>query len=155
MSVRTLLAVVAFAVGCADPSGPAFDGFWSSSGQWSGRIVMASSADDARWPRDPVTITRTTIEGDSLTVEVTYGGGCGTHAFALVSDGAWMESSPVQVRLRLAHDDDNDACDALLSRTLRFDLTALRQAYESAYHSSSGAIRLRLDDAPTFPTWQF
>jgi hypothetical protein len=73
------------------------------------------------------------VEGDTLSLDVQYGGGCAEHRFALLVDPAFMESQPVQVVARLAHDAGGDMCRALLTRTLRFDLTRLRQRYVAAY----------------------
>ena len=44
-----------------------------------------------------------------------------------------MESNPVQVNALLAHDDDDDPCDAVVSQRRTFDLTPFLEAYEEAY----------------------
>jgi hypothetical protein len=119
-------------------------GSWSLSSIWSGQVIIAGNTDASRWPSDPVTIAAATVKGDSVELAVTYGGGCRAHAFLLLSDGAWMESYPVQVGVRLAHDDEGDNCKALLSRILRFDLTPLKTTYNAAYHTTSGVIRLNI-----------
>jgi hypothetical protein len=93
------------------------------------------------------------VKGDSLELSVSFGGGCREHAFALLSDGAWMESYPVQLGVRLAHDAKGDVCKALLSRVLRFDLSPLRAAYNDSYHAASGIIRLNVRGAPASATY--
>jgi len=95
------------------------------------------------WPTDPFQSVLVRIEGDTLVAEVTYGGGCGEHRFALAFASLFMESEPVQVRGLLSHDARGDLCQALLRRTLRYDLTPLRRAYETAYRTGSGVIDLQ------------
>jgi hypothetical protein len=120
------------------------NGVWSLSSIWSGQIVIAENTDAPQWPSDPVTIVSAEVKGDSLELVVNYGGGCRAQSFLLLSDAAWMESYPVQVGVRLARDAQGDNCKALLSRMLRFDLSPLKAAYNAAYQSTTGIIRLNI-----------
>jgi hypothetical protein len=75
------------------------------------------------------------INGDTLTLDLTHGGGCKEHFYALfMSPAAFLESFPVQANLYLQHDDNDDACDALLQPKLRFDLRPVAELYEKFYH---------------------
>src|SRR5687767_105037 len=143
---RALIAGVAAIIACADPTEPP-NGYWSTTDTWVGQIVITPNADSPRWPSDAVTIQGFAFKGDSLELSVSFGGGCREHAFVLLADAAWMESYPVQVAVRLSHDANEDACDALLSRVLRFDLTPLKAAYASSYQVSTGIIKLNLRGA--------
>jgi len=101
--------------------------------------------DDPRpWPADSWTDIAHRVVGDTLSLDIQYGGGCAQHRFALLIDPAFMESQPVQVLARLAHDAGGDLCRALLSRTLRFDLSSLRQRYVAAYGTSGGTVVIGL-----------
>lgn len=99
----------------------------------------------ARLPSDPASVTSAAVHGDSLVLEVTFGGGCARHDFALYASGVWMESFPVQTPVSLAHDAHGDNCRALLSRELRFDLSPLADAYRRAY-GGGGTLVLRLQE---------
>jgi len=66
------------------------------------------------------------IKDDKLNIRVSYGGGCKEHSFQLNWDGIIMESFPPQVRFDLSHDNHGDTCMALLSDTLVFDLSAIK-----------------------------
>lgn len=146
LSMRKLLLLLCLA--CSDPTEPyPPNGHWSAIDTWVGRIVITPNADDPRWPSDAVTIQGFAIKGDSLELAVSYGGGCRDHAFVLLADAAWMESYPVQVGVRLSHEANDDACDAMMSRVLRFDLAPLRAAYASSYQAANGIIRLNLRGA--------
>eukprot|EP00634_Sargassococcus_sp_CCMP2135_P016200 CAMPEP_0198656514 /NCGR_PEP_ID=MMETSP1467-20131203/9944_1 /TAXON_ID=1462469 /ORGANISM="unid. sp., Strain CCMP2135" /LENGTH=150 /DNA_ID=CAMNT_0044392557 /DNA_START=163 /DNA_END=615 /DNA_ORIENTATION=- len=92
----------------------------------------------------PYELGSATITGDTLDVEVSFSGGCEPHFFRLCYGPAFMESNPVQARVRLEHDSQNDACEAYLTETRSFDLSHLRRAYQAAYREASGTVILRL-----------
>jgi hypothetical protein len=155
---RLLLAggVMAAAIACSESTEPQLpNGFWSINDTWSGQIVITPDADAPQWPSDPVTIHAVEVKGDSLELTVSYGGGCRDHSFMLLADAAWMESYPVQTGVRLAHDAKGDACEALLTRVLRFDLSPLKAAYVASYRTASGIIRLNVRGAPSNPTYSW
>lgn len=142
----TGLALVG-ATACNDTTEPQPNepnGAWSLSSIWEGQVVIAENTDAPQWPSDPVTIISAVVKGDTLELWASYGGGCRAQSFLLLSDAAWMESYPVQVGVRLARDDQDDPCDALLSRMLRFDLSPLKTAYNEAYRTTTGIIRLNI-----------
>ncbi|MDH3497008.1 MAG: hypothetical protein OER21_09605 [Gemmatimonadota bacterium] len=98
-------------------------------------------------PRDPVTLQNALVLGDTLRLEVSYGGGCRTHAFGLLVQRTFLETNPVQAPTALAHDDRDDPCDALVSRTLLVDLRPLREEYRRAYGAATGTLVLRFTSA--------
>jgi hypothetical protein len=137
--MRTLVIPAALAaclalLGCGgnDPLAPAGD---------PSRVVLRETPSSAG--QDPASITRAEVRGDELVLQVTYGGGCAEHDFAVYVHPAWMESLPVQVRAQLAHDAHGDNCRALLGKELRFDLRPLKEAYQRAY-SASGTVVVQL-----------
>jgi len=96
-------------------------------------IIVDFDTRPEAWPQDPLRLLSYSVEGSTLTLEVEHGGGCADHAYYLVAWGGWLESFPVQVNVLLAHEDNNDPCDALLRRELLFDLRPLRDAYLPVY----------------------
>jgi hypothetical protein len=110
----------------ADTASPVTGSEVQSAGpeQWQAVIVDKSFA----WPgsTDPFTMTGVRINGDTLLVDVNYGGGCEEHEFTLTSSGTYLKSLPPQVNLWLQHENKNDMCRALIYRTLRFDLRPIR-----------------------------
>lgn len=96
-------------------------------------IIVDFDTQPEAWPQDPLGLVGYSLEGSTLSLEVEHGGGCAHHEYHLVAWGGWMESFPVQVNVLLAHEDNDDPCDALLRRTLYFDLTPLRDAYFPVY----------------------
>ena len=113
----------------------------------AGRVVVAGTpgamADD-----DEYVLNNATITGDTLTISVSYGGGCETHEFTLVISAAFIESSPVQLPVVLRHAAHGDACEAWLTQSYAFDLAIIRTRYREAYGPGAGRIVLRLDGVP-------
>ncbi len=110
--------------------------------------LLVPQNDPRPWPSDPWTYIAHRVVGDTLLLGIQYGGGCREHRFALLVDPVFMESQPVQVVARLSHDADGDLCRALLGRTLRFDLTGLRQQFAASYGVGSGTVVIRLEGRP-------
>ena len=71
-------------------------------------IVVNFDTDPGSWPGDPFQIQTAEVSGQALQLQLSYGGGCRTHDVQAVAWGGWMESSPVQVRLFLSHEDFDD-----------------------------------------------
>ena len=63
------------------------------------------------------------MDGDTIEVEVSYGGGCAEHEheFELCWNGDWLRTSPPQAPLSLGHNAHGDMCMAYFYETLRFN----------------------------------
>ena len=133
MRMRYLVGVLLAA--CSDPTGPTL----SDAELLQLQIIPDLDPDDL--PDDHASITSARIEGHTLFMTMSFGGGCATHRFALVTDGAVAESNPPQMLLRLAHDGDRDPCDALLTRTVQVDLAVLTPLMQT---TGPYTIRLRI-----------
>ncbi len=141
------VAALAFVlVGCGTPLVPA-----------TTLVLSEASSTTVTASRDPVTIVEVRVEGDALSIDVEYGGGCEDHHFSLQQSGVFRESYPVQTDLSLTHDANGDLCRALVSRTLEFDLTPLKTLYQRSYATESGIIEVSLYAAvaPTTPATGF
>jgi hypothetical protein len=78
-------------------------------------------------PQDGYRVEDLRIEGNVLKLTAIYGGGCEEHGFKLFWDGELLETAPAQATLVLAHDSNSDACEALKSSALEFDLGRLAE----------------------------
>jgi hypothetical protein len=89
---------------------------------------------------DPIDVKRAVIVGDALTLDVQYSGGCAEHDFALCYDNIRSSRGvdPIQAVLTLTHQANGDVCEALLSKTLTFDLTPIADAYKSYFNAAGG-----------------
>jgi hypothetical protein len=96
---------------------------------------------------DPYWVDSLSLDGDLLSVSVHYGGGCNPHAFQLyMTPAAFLESHPVQASLYLWHNSYDDACDAIVSQTVTFDMGAIAALFESQYPGSDGEIWLNVHE---------
>ncbi|MFC2125333.1 hypothetical protein ACFLU5_11010 [Bacteroidota bacterium] len=77
------------------------------------------------------------IVDEKIFTKIKYGGGCGTIQYEMVSDGIFIESDPPEINLLLSFKDD-DACEALVSTTLCFDLSIFQT------DSDGGTIQINL-----------
>lgn len=84
-------------------------------------------------PSDGYTLGVMTLDGDVLEVDLSYGGGCENHEVDLALRGPWLESFPVRANMEIAHEDNDDPCDAFLTETRSFDLRPVRDAYLATY----------------------
>lgn len=80
------------------------------------------------WPgsTDEFELLSAQVAGDSLKLEVRYGGGCKEHVYTMHTNLMYMKSLPPQLNLYLEHDNNNDNCRALITETLAFDIVKLR-----------------------------
>jgi hypothetical protein len=147
---HVLAPLAALFVGCAESPdelapAPASDTTVAEDGSRVrvGSLVRECPAD---LPMDSYNIQDAQIdEQGRLALTVQYGGGCREHDFTLCWDGAFMESLPLQARLVLHPDDNDDLCLALPTEELAFDLKVLEKDYKQAYRDDSGQILLRID----------
>jgi hypothetical protein len=114
-------------------------------------VIVAQSTGLEGFSLDPLAILDARVDAGTLEVDVTYGGGCAYHDLDAVVYTGWMESNPVQVGVAVTHDDHGDMCDALVQRTLRFDLEPLREAYVDAYGPGNATLILRLEPGAGAP----
>lgn len=106
-------------------------------------IMFSDSA--FTFPKDGAKIEAIRIQGDLLTLEVAYGGGCKEHIFKLYGSKYFLKSNPPQTDVFLSHNSNGDMCDAWLRSTLSFDLYPLRKAYINTFHDN-GPLYLRIHE---------
>jgi hypothetical protein len=111
--------------------------------------VVSITTDCGEYDGDSYSLGELSIgsDGTELIVPVSYGGGCAEHFFRVCWDGSFMESFPVQTRLVLQHEGNDDPCDAVLSSELRIPLDPVRDAWLESYGPGAGSVIVRLDEA--------
>ncbi len=87
---------------------------------------------------DAFTMLSKRVGGDTLYLEVQYGGGCEDHVFTLNTNMRWLKSMPPQLNLHVEHESKDDKCRALITKTLTFDLKTIQTP-------SSQAVKLIID----------
>jgi hypothetical protein len=86
------------------------------------RQIDRRTGDSLLQDSDPYRLDSARIEGDSLIVHATMGGGCREHVFTLYSSEYTYLSLPSGKDLWLHHEGNDDHCKALLYRRLAFSL---------------------------------
>ena len=112
----------------------------------TGRVVVAGA--DAMLGNDDFVLNSATIAGDTLTVSVSYSGGCRAHVFTLVIAASFVDSSPVRLPAVLRHDANGDTCEAFPTESYAFDLALVRTRYRAVYGPGAGRVALLLDGVP-------
>ena len=98
------------------------------------------------WGKDHYDLNDVAIDGDILTLNVSYSGGCEPHEFTLVISESFVDVEPVELRVVLAHDANNDSCEAFLTEEYIFDLDVIKTRYHGRYQQNAGTVVLLLDD---------
>ena len=84
------------------------------------------------------------IADGTLTATVSFSGGCAPHRFTLVANRRFTASDPVQIDVSMAHEANDDRCEAYLTGTYEFDLAPIGMFYRQVYGHSEGVLRIRL-----------
>ena len=79
---------------------------------------------------DPFKVTDLQIKGSILAVSVEYSGGTAKHKFDLYTNMMIMKSMPPKLNVFLQHNANEDQAEALISKTLLFDISVVNQQYE-------------------------
>lgn len=87
-------------------------------------------------PSDGYVLGAISLEGDFLDLELSYSGGCEHHEIDVALRGPWLESFPVRADMDIAHEDNDDPCDAFPTEIRSFDLRPVRAAYLADYPTS-------------------
>ena len=96
-------------------------------------VIITDKSPDAV-QLDPFNLEGMEIVGDTITLSISYAGGCEEHSFSLyMSPATFLESYPVQANLYLRHDSNGDACEALISEDISFNLHPVALLYKKIY----------------------
>lgn len=74
---------------------------------------------------DDFSMNQVSVEGDILTIKVSYAGGEAEHDFKLYWNGIVAKSYPGKTGVVLKHNANGDNAEALITATLQFDLTQI------------------------------
>jgi hypothetical protein len=108
-------------------------------------IIMFCDINDVMLFKDAASITGIWIRHDVIHLRVEYSGGCRPHDFILYGWCGFLKSNPAQAEIYLSHNANGDACEALITADLLFDLAPLRKTYQRSY-GPRGPILLRLHE---------
>ena len=115
----------------------------SASGASSGasncdKIVLIDGRKYESSTSDKFALLDASMNENCLSVKINYAGGCEDVTLDLIDADIVMESEPVQRKIKLLLDDQDD-CEALVTKTFTFDLSSLKS-------NPKYTIMLRLDN---------
>lgn len=80
---------------------------------------------------DPIYINSAEIKGNTLTLEVSYSGGCTEHSFEFIGSPVVMKSQPPKRTVKLVHHSQDDTCEEHISQQIVIDLKDIAYSQES------------------------
>ena len=108
-------------------------------------VILFDDFNSIKLEKDPLRITKTRIEKDSLIINIEYSGGCTKHEFQLFI-GKWiLKSNPPQAELYLSHNSNGDMCEAYIRREIKFDLYQLKNWFGNSMNLK-GVLILRIHE---------
>ena len=87
--------------------------------------VKDAQIGDVMQESDQVTVTSATLDGNILSLDIEYSGGCEDHSYELVGSAAVMKSLPAKRAIKLIHNSNGDSCREFISETIKFDIQSL------------------------------
>ena len=98
------------------------------------------------WGEDDYVLNDAAVNGDTLTLNVSYSGGCEEHVITLVISESFVGTEPaVRLAAFLAHNGNGDSCERWVTETYAFDLGVIKTLYQEAYQQNTGRVVLLLD----------
>jgi len=99
----------------------------------SSQVVLKSSSADfleaksniSAETSDPFELGDVVVNGNEVSVTVSYSGGCKPHTFEIIWDEVVANTNPPQISLIILHDSNDDNCEAYITETLVFELEEL------------------------------
>lgn len=87
---------------------------------------------------DPFKMEKAVIDGGVLKIDVSYAGGRAEHEFTLYWNGITTRSYPPQTNVHLKHDANGDQAEALIRKTLEFNLADMSKPMVITVHNDHG-----------------
>lgn len=94
--------------------------------------------------RDMLVVNSALIENNLLSLSVSYGGGCRDHIIDLYAYAGILKSNPPQMNLVLSHNANGDMCEAYVTRTIKFDLSKIKE-YLGGLVGVTGTVILNIN----------
>jgi|GEM_PF-1833482 len=106
------------------------------------KVERGTKIDDIK--SDDFDMKKVTIEGDVMKIDVSYAGGKADHDFTLYWNQMVAESYPGQTTINLKHDANGDNAEALITKTLKFDISTINKPMIITVrtdHGDKGTVR--------------
>lgn len=129
------LLIILYLSGCSAPT--------DTTDEEYKNIIIIKNINSANAKFNPAVINSALVRGDSLILNVSYGGGCKEHYFKLFGLEGIIKTNPPQAEIFLSHDSNNDMCEAWITEERQFQLTPLKEFIKNNYFYN-GPLILRI-----------
>ena len=133
MKIVSILSICSILFSCAIKHTASTTGDSSDSTDKPQDMTITAVIGEKPKTSDPFTISSVSVDGNIMTVEVTYGGGCKDHSFQMIGSSTIAKSMPAIRSIQLSHVSNGDECKKMLIQKLKIDISAL------AYKQTSGS----------------
>ena len=103
--------------------------------------------------KDMLAVNSSSLEKDMLALSVSYSGGCRDHIIDLYAYTGILKSNPPQMNLALSHNANGDMCEAYATRTIKFDLSKIKE-YLGGQVGYTGTVILNINGTDGKPIKQ-
>ncbi|KAF0158764.1 MAG: hypothetical protein FD188_2428 [Ignavibacteria bacterium] len=103
--------------------------------------------------KDMLVVDSAVIENNLLALSVSYSGGCRDHIIDLYAYTGILKSNPPQMNLVLSHNANGDMCEAYATRTIKFDLSKIKE-YLGGQVGYTGTVILNINGTDGKPIKQ-
>jgi hypothetical protein len=107
---------------------------------------------DSLIKHDILTVNNVFCDKDTITLNITYSGGCKKHGINLYAYKTIEKSNPAKITVLLSHDNNDDSCEALITRKIKFNLKQLKEYLKENYDIQDKVV-LRLFDPTGNPLY--
>lgn len=111
-------------------------------------IIYLQTPDQIQYlASDSITIENIQIINNTLVIDANYPESCNYNWVTLYANSGFLESSPVQLPMKLVYNSYSDTCTTLISKRFYFDLKSVAYLYKNCYREDSGTVILTIYDS--------
>ena len=108
-------------------------------------VLLINEENNSLVEHDLLNVNKVQLDKDLLAFEVSYSGGCETHEIDLLAYKSIQKSNPAQVTVMLSHNSNKDACEAMITKEVKFDLSELKEYLKKNYNIQDKVVLLLFD----------
>ncbi len=133
MKTLSFLFVSFLAFSCATKKNASTTGNNADSSSETKELMITANIGENAGKSDPFTISAVSVQGNIMTLDVSYSGGCAEHVFQVIGSASIAKSMPAIRSVQLVHKSNGDACKKMIMQKIKVDIKAL------AYKQTSGS----------------
>lgn len=109
------------------------------------KTIQLIDENDAVIKHDILSANNVSCDNDTIIFNITYAGGCKEHIINLYAYKTIEKSNPAKVTIVLSHDANDDYCEALITREIKFDLATLKEYLKTEFNIQDKVVLLLFD----------